>query len=348
MPKRFITIKDIARELKISVATVSRALRNTYDVSQETREKVLSTAARLNYRPNASALGLVQRQTHNIGVIIPSITNYYFSTVITGIQECAIKQGYNIILYITNDLPEIEKKLLHEISLSNLDGILVCLSSQSGSFSHFQKIIDDLPCVFFDRVPDSLEGSKIVQDDYNGAMMAVEHLIACGYQRIAHITGPENLLLTRKRLNGYLDALEKHNLRASYEQVRFSGFSQKEGENDTISLFKDLDQTPDAIFAVNDRKGVGAIISLRNMGIAVGKEVGVIGFTNDPISEIISPRLSTIAEPAYEIGKMSCEILLGHIKKPETKPQEIILSGDLVKRESTMKGIEVTDCRKFL
>ena len=338
MRRRYTTIKDIAKALNISIATVSRALRDKYDVSAETRQKVLELANELNYKPNFNATGLVQRSTHNLGVIIPGITNYYFSTVITGIQEIAQANGFNIVLYITNDDPAIELQVLRNLSGSSLDGVLACVSARGNNFANFQEMIDDgLPVVFFDRVVSSIETSKVVQDDYNGAFTAVEHLIKQGYTRIAHITGPKELLLTENRLKGYYKALETYNLPVLDDFIVHSGFSQKDGEADTIHLFEEKKETPDALFAVCDRKGIGAILTLRKLNIHVGKEVGVIGFTNDPMSEIISPTLSTVAEPAYEIGKMSCELLLKHIRKINFPAEEITLSGELIERDSTRR-----------
>jgi len=182
---RFITIKDIAKELNISVSTVSRAMRDTYDVNQETKQKVLETASKLNYKPNFNARGLAQGKTNNIGVILPFITNYYFSTVVTGIQEVAYKAGYNLIFFFTNDSPAIELNVLKNLSISGLDGLLVSVSSDFESSDRFKMLIEQkLPIVFFDRVPTDITASKVVQDDYNGAIAAVEHLVKSGYKKL--------------------------------------------------------------------------------------------------------------------------------------------------------------------
>lgn len=339
MARRNVTIKDIAKILNISVSTVSRALRDTYDVNQETKKKVLALATELNYKPNFNATGLAKGSTHNLGVILPFITNYYFSTVITGIQEVAYNNGYNIILFVTNDSPEREFDIIENLSISSMDGLLVAISSDSDSCEHFQEmILEGIPIVFFDRVASEIETSKVMQDDYNGAFEAVEHLISNGYSRIAHIAGPKGLSFTGARLRGYTDALNKHNITVNEDWIIYSGFSQDFGQADCIQLLE-LDQKPDAIFAVNDRKAIGAMIELKNRGIKVGEEFGVIGFTNDPMSTIISPSLSTVAEPAFEIGKMSCELLLQHItKKKYFHPQEVILPGKLISRESSRRS----------
>ncbi|MBN9299780.1 MAG: LacI family DNA-binding transcriptional regulator [Filimonas sp.] len=334
---RFVTIKDIAKKLNISVSTVSRAMRDKYDVNQETREKVLAMASELNYRPNFNATGLVNQSTHNIAVILPFVTNYYFSTVITGIQEMAYQRNYNIILHITNDSPERKLSVINNLPVSSLDGLLISISSDSNAYKHFQQLIDSgLPIVFFDRVPDTIRTSKVMQDDYNGAFEAVEHLIAQGYKKIAHIAGPEVLDFTQKRKQGFIDALKKYKLPVKKKWIVHSGFSQEDGQADVMKLLQQKDP-PDAIFAVNDRKAIGAIVTLKEKGIVVGKQVGVIGFTNDPVSAIVTPTLSTIAEPAFEIGKKSAELLLKHIGKRNFIPEDVILPGKLIVRESTQR-----------
>lgn len=337
MKKRNITIKDLARILNISVSTVSRALRDTYDVNPETRKKVMGLAAELNYKPNFNATGLAKGSTHTLGVILPFINNYYFSTVITGIQKVAYEQGYNITLFVTNDSAEREISILNDLTISNLDGLLISASSEASSHEDFQKLIEDgIPIVFFDRVLNTIETSKVMQDDYNGAFEAAEHLIENGYKKIAHIAGPKGLHFTEKRLQGYKDALGKHGIAINDQWIIHSEFSQESGEKDTNSLLS-LPEKPDAIFAVNDRKAIGAMLALKAQNITIGKEIGVIGFTNDPMSSIISPSLTTVAEPAYDIGKVSCELLIKHITKTYFHPEEIILPGKLIVRESTKR-----------
>ncbi|WP_118195802.1 LacI family DNA-binding transcriptional regulator [Albibacterium indicum] len=336
--KRPITIKDLARILEISVSTVSRALRDTYDVNPETKEKVLALAAELNYKPNFNATGLAKGSTRNIGIITPHITNYYFATVITGIQELAFKEGFKIILFVTNDSPERELEIAESIAITSLDGLLVSISSNTDECVHFQKLIDEgMPIVFFDRVPNEIEASKVVQDDYEGALQGTIHLINSGYKKIAHIAGPKGLAFTANRLQGYLDALAQYNMEPKDEWIVHSGFSQAHGEQDCDHLLS-LDNPPDAIFAVNDRKAIGAMLSLKRHKVKIGEEVGVVGFTNDPMSVIISPTLTTIAEPAFEIGQKSCELLIKHITKTYFEGENIILPNQLIVRESSIRS----------
>lgn len=337
-----ITIKDIARTLNVSVSTVSRALNDTFDVSAETKQKVLTLAKDLHYKPNPNAIGLANNKTHNIGVILPYITNYYFSTVMTGIQKVAWSKHYNVILYVTNDSAEMELAILESLSYSSLDGLVVCLSSPANSSECFQHIINlGIPIVFFDRIASGVPTSKVMQDDYNGAFEAVEHLIEHGYRKIAHISGPEGFPVTEKREQGYRDALMKHNLLLREEWIIRSGFSQEHGEEDVNKLM-DAQDRPDAIFAVNDSKAIGAMLCLKKRRIKIGEEVGVIGFTNDPIGNIISPSLSTMAEPApLDVGTQSCELLMQHILKKSFSAKEIVLPCKLIVRESTVRSVRV-------
>lgn len=332
--KKNIGIKEIADILNISVSTVSRALRDTYDVNPETRNRVLELAKELNFKPNKNAAALASGSTKNIGIVIPFITNYYFSTVISGIQEQAYESGYNVILYVTNDHAERERDLLENLAITSLDGLLISISSDSLLEDHFERLRNDgMPIVFFDRAPMNSTASKVLQDDFQGAYEATTYLIKHGYSRIAHIAGPKELKFTQQRLNGYLRALEQHRLPVLSDYIIHSGFSQANGSEDTEKLVA-LHQRPDAIFAVNDRKAVGAILTLKQHHIQVGAEVGVIGFTNDPIASVVEPNLTTIEEPAFEIGKRSCELLIKHIKNRNYESKDVILPGRLIVRDS--------------
>ncbi len=334
--KNPIGIKNIAEMLGISVSTVSRAFRDTHDVNPETRQKVLSLARELNFKPNKNASALASGSTRNIGVVIPFITNYYFSTVISGIQEEAYEQDYNIILYVTNDSLVREQSLLENLSTSSLDGLLISISSDSYINDHFERLmIKGLPIVFFDRVPNDIEASKVVQDDFMGAFQATQYLLENGAQRIAHIAGPKNLKFTQQRLNGYIEALKHFNRPLDDKLILHSGFSQAHGSEDTTKLLA-LPQRPDAIFAANDRKAVGAILTIKQHNLRVGTDISVIGFTNDPICTIIEPNLTTIEEPAFDIGKRSCALLIRHLKNKDFEIQDIVLPGKLVVRDSVV------------
>lgn len=331
------TIKDIANALNISVATVSRALRDTFDVNNETRDKVLKKANELKYRINYNARSLKSQFTNNIGVLMPTISNYYFSTVFNGIQEVAEKNNLNVILYVTNESLEKEISIVESLSLSSIDGLLICVTRNSYDCSHIKNIMDaGVPVVFFDRIAENINTSKVTQNDYEGAYLATEYLIKQGYERIAHITGALNLSLTQGRIKGYLKALRRYKKKINYDYLIGSDFTQASGENDVRELWQ-LKNPPNAIFAVNDRKAIGAMLELQERKVKIGIDVGVIGFTNDPISTIISPNLTTIEEPAFDVGKKSCSLLLQHIKKNNFISENIVLNCKLIERESTKR-----------
>lgn len=335
--RRPATIKDIAKALDISVSTVSRAMRDTYDVGRETRARVLEMAQLLKYRPNLNATGLVKSSTKKLAVIVPAITNYYFSTVITGMKEVARENDFSLVLHISDDNEATEAEILKSFSPYSADGLLICLASDTTDTTLFSDLIEDgLPIVFFDRVPAQIKTSKVVQDDFDGAYTATKHLIQQGYQRIAHITGPKKLQLTKERLAGYRRALEEASVEVNPNFVIHSGFSQNHGFEDTNGLLN-ASNRPDAIFAVNDRKAIGAILACKQNQVTIGKDIGIVGFTNDPVSEIVSPSLSTMAEPAYEIGRKSCELLIKHIKKPSFDGEIVVLSNELMVRDSTRR-----------
>ena len=337
MMRKQFGIKNIAELLGLSVSTVSRALRDAHDVSPQTRKKVLALTEKLKFKRNSNAAALASGSTKNIGVILPFITNYYFSTVISGIQEEAYEQGYTAIIYITNDDVHRERKLLESISATSVDGLLISISSNSDINDHYENLIaEGVPIVFFDRVPHSIQASKVMQSDYDGAYLATTHLIQQGYNRIGHIAGPKELTFTQERLKGYLAALEDNGLPEKKEYILYSGFDQVHGLHDTEKL---LQQTypPDAIFAVNDRKAVGAIQAVKKAGLTVGKDIGVIGFTNDPISTVIEPNLTTVEEPAFEIGRKSCQLLIKHLKNSDFETQELLLPCKLVLRDSAAR-----------
>ena len=336
---RQVTIKDIAKELKVSVATVSRALRNAYDVSKTTRRKVLAKAKEMNYHANYNATGLSSHQSHNIAVILPTITNYYFSTVITGIQKVAYENDYNIIFYVTGESEQRELSIVKSLSLSSIDGLLVSVTSQSRNIQHYKKIMQSgVPIVFFDRAADIKGCSKVVQDDFEGAYMAVEHLIQSGYRKIGLIGGEPSLNFSKERLRGYKAALFNHHFKVFDQHIIHSAFHQASGYEDTCKLLRLTDRI-DAIFAVNDRKAVGAILALKDAGVQVGPQVGVIGFTNDPMAAIVSPSLSTVEEPALEIGINCCQLLLKQIRKDNPMEENLVLPGKLIIRNSTNRGV---------
>ena len=332
-----ITIKHIAQTLGISISTVSRALHDAYDVSPETRKKVMALAKELDYTPNPYAVSLVKQNTKMIGVLLPEIAVYYFSMVVKGIQDVAYSVGYNVMFFISGESLEREKTILSNLNVNSLDGLLVSVSKETNTSEHFKKLIDKgLPIVFFDRVLDDIHTSKVIQDDYQGAFDATQHFIDQGFVRIAHLAGSKSLNISKQRLQGYLDALEQNGLPIQKKYILYSGYTEEDGLRDMSKLLT-VKPLPDALFCVNDRKAIGAMLALKRYGYKIPQHIAIAGFMNAPITEVVTPSLTTIEQPAYAIGKKSCELLLDHIKNPNFIPQTIVMPSKLIIRESSIK-----------
>lgn len=336
------TIKDIARELNVSSSTVSRALKDYPGISDETKRKVKELAEKLNYRPNAIALSLRKSRSFTIGVIIPEVVHFFFSTVISGIEEVAYSRGYNVILTQTNEKLAREKSSIETMLSNQIDGFLVSYSKETEDFEHFSKLLDQgFPIVFFDRVPEIPNAINVMVDDYKGAYDAVTHLIHQGYERIAHLAGPRNLMISQERERGYRDALTNHGIEINPSLIIECPIgTDEESHRITKDLFENLDQKPDAFFANNDMAAVGAMLACKSLGLKIPEDVGIVGFSNWQFCSMIDPSLSSVAQPGFNMGAKATEILLDIIeKKIETKEiaLPITLDTELLVRKSSVR-----------
>ncbi|MCK0159063.1 LacI family DNA-binding transcriptional regulator [Allomuricauda sp. F6463D] len=315
MRKGRVTLKDIAVELNLSPSTVSRALHDHPAIGEGTKKAVKELAADLDYQPNPMALGLLQKRSNTIGVIVPEITSHFFSAIITGIQDVVGPTRYNIMICISNESFDEEVTLVKKLSGMRVDGILVSPASGTKTFEHFQNLQkNDIPVVVFDRDCPGLESDKVLVDDYSGAFQAVEYLIGSGCKKIAHLGGPLNLSTTKHRMQGYLDALEQNNMPIRNEYIHHvKGFSHEDGLKPTKRLLA-LDDTPDAIFAINDNIATSAIHVAKKKGMRIPQDISIVGFDDDPHSLYFSPSLSTVWQPVYSMGMLSARILLQRLK----------------------------------
>ncbi len=308
-----ITIKDIAKQLGISASTVSRALKDHPDISDKTKTKVKALAKELKYRPNAVALSLQSSKSNVIGIIVPQIVHHFFSSVISGIEEYATDNGYNVIITQSNEIVDKEIKNCQTLVSSRVDGIIVSRTKHTTDFKHFQNIIDkDVPMVFFDRTCHGLKTDRIVIDDYRAAYEATEYLIKTGCKKIAHFSGPEILKISAKRMWGFRDALKKNNI-PFYEELIINADNFEKGKEAILQLIKE-NNLPDGIFTVNDMSAAGAINILKSKNIKVPENVSIIGFTNGLVSTITDPPLTTVEQNGFEMGKKSAEILIKRIE----------------------------------
>lgn len=292
MSRHPITIKDIARILNISVSTVSRALKNHPDISEATKKAVQDMARELNYRPNEIALSLKNRRSKIIGIMVPKLVHHFFSSVIEGVENVAYDNGYQVMIYHSDEIYEREVQLTQSFMSYRLDGLIVSMSKVTKDFSHFDKLAQlGVPIVYFDRVPEG-DYNKVLFDDYQGAYDAVKHLLECGCKKIAHYAASANLDIGKKRRKGYLDALQDYGIDQSQSIIIDcdSYESALECTQDLFTRHMDID----GVFAVNDLTAIGTMKQLKQMGKRIPADVKVIGFTNEISSAVYSPSLSTI------------------------------------------------------
>ena len=335
-----VTIKDIAKTLNFSTSTVSRALRGSYEISDETKKIILDYAEQMNYRPNPIALSLKDRRSKAIGVVVSEIANSFFSEAINGIESIAYNRGYHVIITQSHESAEREEvNVMHHASRS-VDGLLISLSSGTVDQTYLKELIDKgMPIVFFDRISDEIETHKVTANNYLGALHATEHLITQGYKKIAHITSAPYLSISRERLHGYKDALEKHNLPFDEALVRHckNGGMVMEEIEEAINSLLSAKKKPDAIFTASDRITTLCFAELKKLKLK--KELGFIGFCNTKVGDLFSPTMSVVKQPAFEIGQVAIEMLIQMIesKRPITEFKTKILDTELIIRESSMQ-----------
>lgn len=334
--KTHVTIKDIAKRLNVSPSTVSRALRNHPDISVETKRKIHSIAKELDYHPDSIAQSLKQRRTNLIGVVVPEIRNRFFSAAISGIEDVAYRAGYAIIVSQSNESYERECLNIKALISNRIAGLLISISLATTRDDQFKLLERQrIPLVFFDRVLENYEASKVVVDDFNGAYKAVEYLIESGYKRIAHLAGPEHLSVSQYRLNGYKAALKNQHYEYDESIIITGGLDEEDGYQGTAKLLE-LSHRPDAIFAANDPVAIGAFQKIKEVGLRIPDDIALVGFCNNPISQQIEPTLTTVNQPAHHVGRRAAELLLEQIKHPEDFiPRKEVLKTELIIRDST-------------
>ncbi len=335
--KRQVTIKDIASKLGLSTSTVSRALKDHPDISPKTRTAVKELAGLLGYRPNRIALNLRNNSTRTIGLIIPEIEHYFFSAIINGIEEVAYKNDYSVMVFQSNESYKREVINTQAVLTNRVDGVLVSFSKETNDFSHFQKLIDnEIPVVFFDRTTEELPADQVVADDYQGAFLAVNHLIEKGCKKIAHFAAPQNLQIGKSRLSGYHDALLKHNIHFRHDLVFLADTFEtaKKAAHDILRK----PEAPDGFFAVNDMSAIAIIKAARELGKRVPEDIKVVGFENSKSAAISEPELTTIDQFGFDLGREACLMLLKRLKEDDNsdfKPVKKVIKTKLVVRSST-------------
>lgn len=331
------TIKDIAKKLRLSPSTVSRALNDHPDISKETKERVQALAEKLDYQPNSIAQSLQKKRSTIIGVVVPQVKHVFFASIMGGITDIAYEAGYTVMICSSNENSKREEMNLRVLVSQRVAGLLISITQSSEGSEHFSWLKKrNIPLVFFDRVCEDIEASKVIVDDHDGAFKAVEHLIQRGYKRIAHLGGPNFLNISRKRFQGYCDALEAHGMAIDESLVIHGGLNEEHGYRGMTDLLENLSQKPDAVFCANDPVALGAFMVLREKGLRIPHDVALVGFSDNEISSLIDPPLTTVRQPATEIGRRATRLLLNQIKDDnQAGPVCEVLKTELVIRQST-------------
>ena len=334
-----LTMKDIAREFGISVATVSRALKDSSRISAERRAAIQQYAREHNFTPNVIAESLRNSKVKPqklIGVIVPNFVHYYFASVLSGIEEEATAQGYRLLVATSQENYEREVRICQSFFENKVCGVIVSQAKDTQKYDHFQRLIDaGVPLVFYDRICTGVNASRVVVDDYMGAFNAVTHLIETGCHRIAFYGSAPTLEISKNRFNGYKDALLKHGL-AFDETLTCICDNRADAESVTPEMLK-RDDRPDGFFAINDDTAIGIMYTAKRMGLKIPDDVSVCGFTNGYRAIACDPMLTTVEQRGVKVGEEAADILIGHVEGiiPLDKAERRIVRTRLVIRGTT-------------
>lgn len=331
---RSVTIKDIAKELGVSVSTVSRSLQDHPEISVHTKELVRACAQRMNYKPNIMASNLRTSKNTTIGVVIPELHHHFFSSVLDGIEQLANEHGYHVLICQSHENSEKEEQSVQMLLNSRVAGMLVGVSKQTKRLQHLQDVISSgVPLVLYDRPCPSLTCAQVVCDDYEGAFNAVEHLIQTGCKRILYFSSPMQLEVAHRRYQGWRDALKKYDLEIKEDSIVTC---------DTLAAA--LEETPkvlqratppDAIFCVNDDCAAGVLHAAQKMGKRVPEDLSICGFSDAPLCQITSPNLTTVGQRGFKIGRHAMECLLRRLEGDTRVVHTEIVHTDLIVRGTT-------------
>jgi LacI family transcriptional regulator/LacI family repressor for deo operon, udp, cdd, tsx, nupC, and nupG len=334
-----MTMKDIAKEFGISVATVSRALKDSPRISEERRKAIQQYAREHNFYPNIIGEALRHNRvmpSKMIGVIVPEFTHYYFSSILTGIEEATAARGFNIMVALSGEQYEREARICENFLRYKVCGVIVSQAKDTRNYDHYQRLLDaGIPLVFYDRICTGVNASRVVVDDYMGAYNAVTHLIETGCKRIAFYGSPMNLEISKNRYNGYKDALLKHGMPIDEKLVCVCD-NRVDAETVTPEILA-LDTPPDGFFAVNDDTAIGILYTAKHAGYRVPEDISVCGFTNGQRAIACDPMLTTVEQRGHRVGEEAAEILMDKVEglSPMEKVEKRVVRTRLIIRGTT-------------
>lgn len=327
-----INIKTLARYLNLSIATVSKALRDSHEVKPATKQKVWEMARQLNYQPNPFGAGLRVQKSKTIAVIFPELANHFFALAINGIEEVARLYGYHVLIYLTHESAEQEIAFTRSLLGGRVDGLLISLSQTSHSYEHITELNSKIPVVLFDRVSEQVPVSKVTTDDYGSSYKATQHLVQQGCRSILYLSALNRLAAGQKRKQGYTDALQAAGISLREELVINCD------HDDTTTLIRQAITTlqPDAIFSSIEKLSTTCYHLLHELGLSIPGDIKIASFSNLDNAALLCPPLTTVVQPAFEIGKAAAEILFRLLQKKATVTEEKEIASELIVRESSL------------
>lgn len=337
--KNKTTIKDIANVLNISAAAVSKALHNDSRISEKTKKAVRQVAKNLNYQPNHLASALRSGKSNLVGVIVPKTNSNFFSATIHNIEEVLNEKGYNIIITQSNESYEKECKNIDALLYTQVDGIIASMANETVNLEYYEKIKSaGIPLITFDRGENDLNVDYIGIDDYDSSHTIVDHLVAQGCKRIAHIGGFKRTRIYNNRIRGYIDALKKHSLPIEESLLIESNLTVEDGRKKMLQLLE-LENRPDAVYVAGDYAALGALQILNENNINIPNEIALVGFGDEPFAKMVSPAITSINQHSYKIGRIAAETFLNYVNQDKVKQSfnKIILDAELIVRASSLK-----------
>ncbi|MGD0340652.1 MAG: LacI family DNA-binding transcriptional regulator [Bacteroidales bacterium] len=334
-----VTIYDIAKALNLAPSTVSRALKDHPHVRDETKKKIIATASEMGYRHNKFASSLRQRHTNTIGVVVPRLSSYFMASTIAGIEKVTSEKGYGLIISQSQESWRKEISCVSTLFNSRVDGLLVSLAFETKNLDHFDILFNrDIPVIFFDRVADFHGCMTVMIDNYKAAYEATSHLLQQGCRKIAHLGGNMLRNVYSERLKGFKQALADNNAEFNEDYLFITNMSNTAGIEVAEKILK-MKSMPDGLFAANDTTAVAAIVELEKNGIRIPDDIAVVGFNNEPVSQVVQPNLTTVDYPAREIGEIAATSLINQLKNPrQAYLSTIVLKHTLIIRESSIKN----------
>ncbi len=338
--KKPVSLKDLAAELGVSISTVSRALKNSPEIGAEMRSKIKALAKKRNYRPNPFAMSLLKNAPRIIGIIVPDIVTHYYSSIISGINDVARKNGYSTIITSSYEQYLLEKKCLEDLVNIRVEGIIACLSQETTDYAHFESLGEqNIPLVFFDRVCLTDKFPSVITNNVESAQEATVHFLKTGSKRIGFIGGSNHLEIVKQRKHGYLQALRDYRIPIEKELVVCEKIGYEFGYEGACRLLS-LPNPPDAILGMTDSLAFGAMKAIREHKLKIPRDIALIGYTDEEHSNYVDPPLTAMTHQTYKMGGVACNLLLKHIKG-DKNIQQVVVPCLLSIRESSVKSGEV-------